>query len=1045
LGLLSNAKLIGELTMSYLFSSILLRTPLQSFQIAYDLPKTIEPIIEEGLYLASSDFWQQFQKRDKLDNKDREKIDISFAKYWIRSCSRATPYGTFAGTALVNISNNETNIIINDSIHHTRRSRLDMNLISDIINALQQLPSITNQVKLYTSNSVYELPNSFRFVEFSIQNKGRNYELISIQKTNEIKTILKHAKQGVTIQKLAEALVSSPDENIEDAINFIHDLWKSQLLVSELEPCITGLEPLDKLILQLGSLANTQEIVLNLEKVKKLIDAPNKNVWQYQEIDTHLKQLFKTDLEPNILQTDLFLSLTEKTINAKLLETLATQVNDLVVLSEKYKSIDLGNFKKSFYSKYEDKEVPLFIAIDSDLGVGYTNTQDIAGAFANIFNENKVKSNYLTSEFNHIQEFVISKYIEYLENNMDFIEINEADLNRLKALGNKFNFPITMFIMGSLLKKNGVLNPENFIFDLSVYGGPSGANLIGRFAHGNDDIYKFTKEILELEESEIPDAIYAEIVHLPQSRTGNVLLRPVLRKYEIPYVGASGATINRQIPVDDLMVSIRNGEVFLRSKKHNLQVIPKLTTAHNFGYNSLPIYKFLCDLQLQGMSYFNTWNWGFLGDKKYLPRVFYKNLILKKAQWKIEKNELAELPEKEPERSEFFKLFLAKRKMPNKMMFVENDTKLLVDFESNLGFDLLLHFLNRNNIVLLEEFIFTKENCVITDANEAPFLNEMIIPVFRNEKVNSNSAIPKITKKKTIIKRKYLPSSEWLYFKIYCGPKFCEKILKEVILKFIEVKFKAKRFEKFFFIRYKDDDSHLRIRFFNADIQKQIYVQKEFLKILQPFFNKGLIDKILVDTYSREVERYGGDIITEYESLFFNDSLAVLRLIPLLNNDENEKYRLLLAMRGIDIFLNDFGFTLIEKIRLISKMKNSFFLEFGGHANLQKKLNEKYRLYQQLIFSFMDPTKDHSNGLEPAINIYNIRSNMNQPIITSILKNFSAQNSEDKLFETQISLIHLFMNRLFVNDQRKYELIIYHFQEKYYSSQNAISKTNLYG
>ncbi len=38
------------------------------------------------------------------------------------------------------------------------------------------------------------------------------------------------------------------------------------------------------------------------------------------------------------------------------------------------------------------------------------------------------------------------------------------------------------------------------------------------------------------------------------------------------------------------------------------------------------------------------------------------------------------------------------------------------------------------------------------------------------------------------------------------------------------------------------------------------------------------------------------------------------------------------------------------------------------------------------------------------------------------------------------SYIHMFLNRLFVTQQRKYELIVYHFLEKYYSSRIAITK-----
>ena len=55
---------------------------------------------------------------------------------------------------------------------------------------------------------------------------------------------------------------------------------------------------------------------------------------------------------------------------------------------------------------------------------------------------------------------------------------------------------------------------------------------------------------LRAEEALQPDAVFAEVVHLPENgRTGNVILRPALRAYEIPYLGQSGVPAERQIPV----------------------------------------------------------------------------------------------------------------------------------------------------------------------------------------------------------------------------------------------------------------------------------------------------------------------------------------------------------------------------------------------------------------------------------------------------------------------------------------------------------------
>ena len=96
---------------------------------------------------------------------------------------------------------------------------------------------------------------------------------------------------------------------------------------------------------------------------------------------------------------------------------------------------------------------------------------------------------------------------------------------------------------------------------LQHVGGPSGANLLGRFCHGDPDLLAKVAEHLREEEALDPDAIFAEVVHLPEGRLGNVLLRPVLRRGEIPYLGRSGAAEDQQIPVTDLTLRLVGRQV----------------------------------------------------------------------------------------------------------------------------------------------------------------------------------------------------------------------------------------------------------------------------------------------------------------------------------------------------------------------------------------------------------------------------------------------------------------------------------------------------
>ncbi len=593
-----------------------------------------------------------------------------------------------------------------------------------------------------------------------------------------------------------------------------------------------------------------------------------------------------------------------------------------------------------------------------------------------------------------------------------------------------------MYLMGSLMKKDNLLDSEHFTFSVSGFGGPSAGNLLGRFTHGNEQLCKYTREILKAEEAEHPEAIYAEIAHLPEARIGNVLLRPVLRGYEIPYVGKSGAATENQLPLDDILVSVSNNKVLLRSKKHNKRLIPRLSTAHNFGYKSLPVYKFLCDLQSQNIAYPNVWDWGPLSTLKHLPRVVYKNLILQKAQWKIEEKDITDLPKLATEYADYFRAFRKKWEIPQKVMYAESDNELFIDLEQEQGINLFLHYLKRYKNITLNEFLFTEENCVVKDVHGDAYTNEVFIPLYQDVPV-----LPQLFAKKEEeqnIKRKFSLHSEWLYLKVYCGYKTAEKVLKETILPFVEQGLKDQLFEKFFFLRYHDDHSHFRIRFYNTDIDKQPELQKAFSIILQPLLDDNTLYKVVSDTYNREVERYGTDLIEDAETLFFNDSLSVLRFINLL--EDAEEYRLLFALRGIDMLLDDFHFSIIEKKELLKRLQAGFFKEFGADPALQKQLNEKYKKQQQQIFSHINAENDLKNEIEEAVAVFKIRSEMNVNVVHSILSKLPEDASKERLFDLLSSYIHMFMNRLFIAQQRKYELIVYHFLERYYSSQVAMMK-----
>jgi thiopeptide-type bacteriocin biosynthesis protein len=1023
-----------------LFNFVVLRAPAESLNNAFEVPLTLNPIFTEGLYLASHDFYKQYKKNNNLTDLEKNKIKISLLKYWLRASFRCTPFGVFAGNAVIPLTENETQIVLRDAMYHKRQVRLDMGYIYFLTSELEKLTIIQDQIYLFPNNSIYHTPLDVRYTESFLVNFFKDYKLTAVEKSDYLLFVLDKSIKGFSINDLSSLLSDFANVDFDEAKQFIMEMWSAQLLVSELEPCITGENPLERLISLIQRYSGIDLLKKQLNHIFHRLNTPKEGADYYIEIEGLIKEIFyPPENLKNFIQTDLFLSSKKQHLNKNIIESIVGQVDDLMSLSRVVNNTEISSFKEKFIGKYENKIVPLSIALDSDLGIGYAGAyNDISGGGLMIddigyFRNEKIKQRSL----DNLDQYVINKYLEYIKGDKPCIEITESELQNLKSKSKDIQFPESIAVIGSLIKTTKILDKDNFLFTLLTVSGPSGVNLLGRFTHGNEDFLNRIKEVLCLEEKEYPEIIFAEIVHQPQTRIGNILLRPVLRNYEIPYVGKSGLQLDKQILISDLHICVRNDEVILVSKKFNKRVIPRLTTAHDFTAINLPIYKFLCDLQHQNLSLGAIWDWSSLGTLKYSPRVIYKNVVLEKAKWRIEISDIVESANTDKEYEEIVSEYVIDKKIPKRVLLHESNNQILIDFGIKESMQIFLNYLKKNKNILLEEFLFTNENCVVEDNKGHSYTNEIIIPVH-----NTSSNARKMLSyrfSEELTDKKYYPGSEWLFFKVFCSAKTADRLLTEYLLPFIETCIEKKLFDRFFFVRYNEGGSNLRIRFYNQNITKQNTISIEFTNLFRVLLDTNIIERIMLDTYIQETERYGGyKLIEESEELFGTDSLATLRILNLLQPGIENNYRVFFAMRSIDALMNDFNLSLLSKLELAKKISEQFYNEFGSNPALQKNLNKKFNSLRKEIFSHMDLQQDFNNDITEISEIFKHRSIQNKEIVARILNNIATQNKKT-LSDLLVSYFHMSINRLFISQQRKYELVIYHFLERYYTSMSSIT------
>lgn len=289
------------------------------------------------------------------------------------------------------------------------------------------------------------------------------------------------------------------------------------------------------------------------------------------------------------------------------------------------------------------------------------------------------------------------------------------------------------------------------------------------------------------------------------------------------------------------------------------------------------------------------------------------------------------------------------------------------------------------------------------------------------------------------IQKAFLPGDKWLYYKIYTGPKTSDKILVERIKPIADWLLANKYIDKWFFIRYADPNFHLRLRFSILNVEHMGLILNKIQLSLKELQESNLIWNVQLDTYHREIDRYGVSSMELSEDLFFFDSIMIVDFLALLDSDESEDLRWLFGMKAMDDLLNSFNYEDFQKLALMHDLKLRFGNEFGMNRMLKKQLDDKFRVYRNEITKFLISTESMPvSNISIIIDILNKRKLGTESIILEILNREPLNPDLNSLIN---SYIHMLLNRLFKSKNRLHELVCYDFMYRFYKSKLARKKS----
>jgi class I lanthipeptide synthase len=1000
------------------------------------------PEVREALFVASPDLDQSFEVWRRGPDGDRaRRVERALARYFLRMAGRPTPFGLFAGCSTGRIGA-ETRLRLAARETYRRRTRLDSGYLLALADALGSDASLRSRLRYRPNATLQRVAGRFRYVESRVTEGLRTHHRVDLEITDYLEATLRRAEEGASRSDLAAALAASdPAVGEDEAERYVDELIAGQILVSDLAPPVTGEDPVRGMLERLKSHEGTSSVAERLERVAQDLESLDRQGMGapsscYRAVAGRLEEL-PAKVDPGrLFQVDLMKPSAAATLGPEPLGEIARGVEVLSRIVPAPETDLLEAFRSAFQDRYNGREVPLLEALDQDAGIGFPpsgGALDPGGPLLDGLTFPPEKEAGMRWGSRH--SFLLRRVHEVLlGGGKDFI-LDEEDLKRLeepdpRPLPGAFAATVTL-----AAPTEEALDGGDFSVLLHHVTGPSGVRLLGRFCFFPGDLRQEVERHLRAEEALEPDAVFAEIVHLPEGRMGNVLARPVLREHEIPFVGASGAPPERQISIQDLRVSVAGDRIVLRSEKLGRRVVPRLTSAHNYTWRSLAVYRFLGLLQSQAVASELFWSWGPLEEAPFLPRVTTGRLVLSRARWVLDRKEIRRFEEAGgKERFREIGRWRREREAPRRVDLVDGDHFLPLDLEDALCADLLAEQVKgRERAVLMEAFPAPDELCV--SGPEGRFAHEMIVPFVRRpapEPAVHSSPAPEGEQE-----RRFAPGSSWLYAKCYAGAATADRVLRDLIRPLGRQAIDSGAADLWFFLRYRDPEEHLRFRLHGEPEALKRDVAPRLEESAARFLGEGLLWRFSFDTYDREVERYGGLPGVELaERIFHADSEAVTEILESLAGDEGADARWRLALAGMDSLASDFGLDLAGKRALAAGARRSLARELQVDRNLEIELGSRFRRERRFLEEILE-SPPSAGVLSEGLGVLRRRSERIRGVARELQAAREAGRISLAAADLLPSFIHLHVNRLLRSAHRAQEFVLYDFLGRLYESRHS--------
>lgn len=1002
-----------------------------ALQRAATSPEVLEALsLSSPELVADLDHW-----RRAPDSERGRKVERSVLRYLYRTASRATPYGLFAGCSLGTVtSTTPTVLALSDRQDWQKRATLSAERLAQLTFAVVSRPEIRPHLRLRANDTLYRVGDAWRYLETRRAGIETTFRLTAADSDAFLEQVLETARRGASFDSLVTALRTLDAELGDDDIReYLNGLFDAELLVPELGVGATRsdlLPEVGRVLDQANSelAAPWQTLTQQVASVGVALGQP---AGAYDGVASAAAALVPEVTGRALLAVDLYKPGGELRLCAQDLETLVPAVSLMSQLRAPVRR--LTRFHAAMERKFERREVPLLAALDEEIGVGVPDWMDAASE-APAANTLPLGGAGGPGErgsgmWPEVEDFLLEALQTVWRTGQSTLELDARRLEAVVARRPKVSLPDAFNLRVSL---TGAASGPKWL----LHGGfgPSGAQQIGRFCTLDPALEAAVRAHVEREEQTQPDAVFAEVAHLPGGRGASIAVRPALRRYEIACLGATSTGPEETLTLDDLLVSAQPGELVLRSRRLGRRVYPRVSSAHNFmAPGMLHLYRFLGMLQLEGTADMK-WSWGRFASARSLPRVVLGEVILAPARWHFAADVFAGVSQSDGAALNACVQRLRNENRLPRFVAVSrtgDEESLTCDLDNPLSVTAAFSRSNERQAITCTELIPAVGDEPVR-APDGGYAHELLIPFLRSDQAPRAADRPAERKALATRRLTYPPGSEWLYVRVGCVPAVQDRLLAGPLQALVAEGRAEGRFDRWFFIRFDDPEPHLRLRFHGPAETLLTGLLPRLTSALQPSMDAGLVSRIAVDTYEPELDRYGGEeAMPHAEQLFDADSEAMLALV---SAPPSERWKL--GVPSANRLLADLGLSEEERLIWAERARSTFAREFEVDAAFGHAMGRRFREHRAELQALLDG--DGSRRDHASVAAVLSQRTQESAAAAQALRALAARGALSVTVPALgTALVHMTLNRLLRTGQRAQELVIYDLLTRLYESKLA--------